>query len=323
MGARSKDLGWGAERVASNRRLDRLRQAELTNPPERVEATMGDHEARSSAPSDTATHDRADAMATRAGAASGEAVSRVYRDLVLPHLSANGGAPDWTRGLADSDLDAFCDLLAGADLAKALEFLDLTTERGVAFDGVLLGLLAGAARRLGHDWEYDRRPFAGVTVGMSRLQQALHHISARDPTRPLFVEDHGCALLAPCPGEQHTFGVLLLDTMMHRAGWRLRTLTDASGADLAHAVAGQWYDVIGLSASSPERLDDLERTIEAVRKSSKNREIKVIVGGHPFVANPDLGLRLNADAAPPDLPSAVRAAQRFVTRGRSTETEAM
>lgn len=250
-----------------------------------------------------------------AEAGSGGRVRRVYQDLVLPRLGASerfGDPMGAARGVSSADLDEFCALLSSQDVTTAISFLDAAAGRGVDFDGLLLGLLAGAARRLGQDWETDQLPFADVTVGMSRLQEALQHVSMSDPTRPVYVGSRGRALLAPCPGEQHNFGIMLLDSMFHRAGWDVCTLPEVSRERLANVAGASSFDIVGLSASSCDLLGELEETIRAVRTTSRNQSIRIVVGGAIFTDDPGLMDRVNADAAPADPRAAVSWADKVI-----------
>ena len=258
--------------------------------------------------------------------ASVSPVRRVYQDLVLPQLGASGQlgeSPGASRGVSPADLDDFCALLSSHDVASALSYLDAAAARGVDFDGLLLGLLAGAARRLGQEWETDQKPFADVTVGMSRLQEALQHVSMNDPTRPVYAGSRGRALLAPCPGEQHNFAIMLLDCMFHRAGWDVCTLMDVSRERLGDIAASSSFDVVGLSASSRDRVEELEETIRTVRAVSRNQNIRIVVGGVIFSDDPGLLDRVNADAAPSDLRAAVSWAEKVIVERQPELTLSM
>jgi MerR family transcriptional regulator, light-induced transcriptional regulator len=247
--------------------------------------------------------------------ASGGPVRRVYQDLVLPQLGASdrfGEESGAARSVSSSNLDDFCSLLSSNDVTGVIAYLDAAAARGVDFDGLLLGLLAGAAHRLGQEWETDRRPFADVTVGMSRLQEALQHVAMNDPTRPVYAGGRGRALLAPCPGEQHNFAIMLLDCMFHRAGWDVCTLMEASRERLGDIAASSPFDIVGLSASTRDHVAELEETIRTVRMKSKNQNIRVIVGGVIFTDDPGLMDRVNADAAPSDLRAAVSWAEKVI-----------
>ncbi|NJK90043.1 MAG: cobalamin B12-binding domain-containing protein [Myxococcales bacterium] len=84
---------------------------------------------------------------------------------------------------------------------------------------IFLDLLAPVARLLGDLWLIDLCTFTDVTIGLSRLQQLVRELA------PAFEDGHDLrgfghrALLAPAPGEQHTFGMHLVEEFLRRAGW--------------------------------------------------------------------------------------------------------
>jgi MerR family transcriptional regulator, light-induced transcriptional regulator len=256
--------------------------------------------------------------ATRSGA---NPVARVFHNLILPELSRAAQAESAAaerraagdKDITRNDVDTFCHLIANADFGRAVAFMNEASARGVEYDRLLLDLLAGAARRLGVQWERDERGFSEVTVGMSRLHQALQHLALNAPYQTAQLQTRGRALLAPCPGEQHNFGIMLLDSMFHRAGWELRTLPGVTNGQLGRIVGDSRFDVVGLSLSCDERLPQLEKAIATVRRETRNQNVIVLVGGRAFSNDPSLALRMGADAAPPDALAAVAAAELLTT----------
>jgi methanogenic corrinoid protein MtbC1 len=246
-------------------------------------------------------------------------VARVFHSLILPELSraaqneAAAALENTRQDITGEDIETFCELLAGADFGRAMAFLNAASERGVGYDRLLLELLTGAARRLGVQWECDDRPFSQVTVGMSRLHQALQQLALRAPFQTAQFQTRGRALLAPCPGEQHNFGIMILDSMFHRAGWELRTMPDVTNGQLGRIAGDSRFDVIGLSLSCEEQLPSLETAISTVRRQSRNQNVVILVGGRVFNSDPSLAARIGADAAPPDAMAAVAAAELLVT----------
>ncbi|MBX9757884.1 MAG: cobalamin B12-binding domain-containing protein [Beijerinckiaceae bacterium] len=217
------------------------------------------------------------------------------------------------QDITQDDIETFCELLASADFGRAMAFLNAASERGVGYDKLLLELLTGAARRLGVQWECDDRPFSQVTVGMSRLHQALQQLASRAPFQTAQFQTRGRALLAPCPGEQHNFGVMILDSVFHRAGWELRTMPGVTNGQLGRIAGDSRFDVIGLSLSCDEQLPILEKAIATVRRQSRNQNVVILVGGRVFHGDPSLAARIGADAAPQDATAAVAAAELLVT----------
>ncbi|MFN3892372.1 MAG: B12-binding domain-containing protein [Beijerinckiaceae bacterium] len=275
---------------------------------------MANLDARKLAPSRGADVD-SKAGETNSPAQGDTAVARVFRSLILPELkrgaqeTAHGELRGAEAALTDADTTAFCDLLTHGDFAQAMEFMNAALGRGVDYDTILMELLAGAARQLGLNWERDECGFGDVTVGMSRLHQVLQQLAMSAPFNPAQLQTRGRALLAPSPGEQHNFGIMMLDHFFHRAGWELRTIPGSTDGQLARITADSRFDVVGLSLSCDEHLPRLERAISMIRRESRNQSVVILVGGRVFTDDASLAIKIGADAAPPSAPAALVAAE--------------
>lgn len=186
-----------------------------------------------------------------------------------------------------SDVEELTRLILGHDVATAATFVQALRAQGMSADAICLDLLAPAARRLGDLWTDDRCNFTEVTIGLWRLQQVMRELSPPGEQRLDAPSADLRVLLAPAPGEQHTFGLMMVAEFFRRAGWDVQDETPNDRGSLVAAVRADTFDVIGLSASCEDRLDELAVTIRAVRRASSNRHIGVLVGGPLFVAHPE------------------------------------
>jgi methanogenic corrinoid protein MtbC1 len=170
----------------------------------------------------------------------------------------------------------------------------------VTLEKLYLDLFAFLARRLGQLWTEDLCSFADVTVGLVRLQRLVREYSpafmpsveGRDPRRS--------ALLIPVPGEQHTFGLVMVAEFFLRAGWEVHSDPMISADELSSTVRNRWFAVAGISVGNDDRLDGVAALIRRVRKDSCNRGIGVMVGGRIFTEKPELAGLVGADATATD-----------------------
>ena len=116
-------------------------------------------------------------------------------------------------------IDEFVQLLLTDELEVAYAYIDSVRVRGVSLSAVYLELLAPAARMLGELWEEDRVSFADVTVALCRLHDVMRNLSASQPPATDTLPQGRRALLVPMPGEQHTFGLVMVADFFRRAGW--------------------------------------------------------------------------------------------------------
>ncbi|NKC33819.1 cobalamin B12-binding domain-containing protein [Falsiroseomonas selenitidurans] len=235
-------------------------------------------------------------------------LARTLETEVIPRLVLSRQAPN-TPAYIDSptgsapqaeDVSVLAGLAMRGDLAGALGYVGALTARGMRLDVIYLSLLAPVARRLGEMWEEDRCDFTAVTIGLCCLQQVVLENS------PAFQPRHGRTqpdrrvLLAPAPGEQHSFGLLMVGEFFRRQGWEVSSGTGASIKELAALVRRQWFAAIGFSLASEDRLEILAAAIREIRRASRNPRIGVLVGGRAFQARPELAALVGADATAAD-----------------------
>ena len=259
------------------------------------------------------------------GPPSAEVLDKLIEAEIIPRLmlTTRDAVPDETgaeledeiSSLFDSaHIDAFARRAVTSDSDALVASVNALLDDGVPHEDVLLKLLAPAARRLGKMWDEDSCDFADVTIGLMKLHRVLERVNADGPSA---MGAGGCSprvLLAPAPGEQHVFGVVMVGEFFSRSGWRVRCETAAEDDALIESAAQEHYDVVGLSASADANLKRLRTLIKKLRAASMNPELVIMVGGQIF--NEDVGLarRIGADATAADGVRAVVTAERMVHR---------
>lgn len=191
------------------------------------------------------------------------------------------------------------------DTGLATSYVETLHDKGTPVEILYLQLLAPAARHLGELWTDDNCTFTEVTVGLMRLQQVMRALSPAFQGESATPDQDHRILLTPVPGEQHSFGLFMVAEFFHRAGWHVCSGPLASMDELADAVHGQWFAVAGLSVSSEAKLEELVAAIRAIRRTSLNRAIGIMVGGQIFSEHPEMAAMVGADATAGDSQRAV------------------
>jgi methanogenic corrinoid protein MtbC1 len=206
------------------------------------------------------------------------------------------------------EVDKFTALILSQDTDAAVRHVEALSTQGTSVERVYLELLAPTARRLGEFWDADLVDFTEVTIGVGRLQQVLRAFSTAFQREPSNRGSGRHALLIPTPGEQHSFGLVMVSEFFRRAGWDVWSGAVRSTADVVSIVRSEWFAVIGFSLSCEARLDDLASCIRAVRRASHNRSIGILVGGKVFVDHPDFVALIGADGTADDARQAAKRA---------------
>ncbi len=214
--------------------------------------------------------------------------------------------------IGQSDIEEFAKVVVKEDDHVINAYIKALRARNISVEELFLDLLAPTARHLGDLWVEDRCSFAEVTMGLGRLQQVLRWLS-RDF---VYGEDNKGpgrrALLVPAPGEQHTFGIFIVAEFLRRASWDVATTSPRSNEDIASTVNKEWFAIVGLSLGNELGLARLEKAIKRIRKSSRNEDVAVMVGGPVFIEHPEYCELIGADATAQDAEQTVSEAENLL-----------
>lgn len=235
-----------------------------------------------------------------------DALARAIEYEIIPRLMrAHRQSPDCSLPngvgspqVSQEEIDTFTSMVIEPTESVVQAQIDYMRRRGISVEDLYLKLLTPVARRLGELWEQDLCSFSDVTIGLGRLQQVLRNLG------------HSCGdgmdrqakglsiLLAPCPGEQHSFGLAMVGEFFRRAGWQVKG--GVATIDAVALVSSENFDVIGLSLGTDVLRAEMAKCIQEVRAASRNPGLLVLVGGPAFLANPGLVSELRADAMAAD-----------------------
>ncbi|HQU03880.1 MAG TPA: cobalamin-dependent protein [Acidocella sp.] len=209
-------------------------------------------------------------------------------------------------------VEAFVDLIVADDMEQVRAVADRMIVMGGGRDALLTDLLAPAARCLGARWERDICDFTTVTLGVFRLDQIMKETESVSAMAIANVGFDRRILLIPAPGEQHNFGLNMVADVFRDGGWSVSTACAVSGREMVQLVAGEWFDMVGISVMTDRALKGLAENIQAARKASCNRKLCIMVGGRAVLGQPERDRPLNADLIAQDPQEALGKANVFL-----------
>jgi methanogenic corrinoid protein MtbC1 len=211
-----------------------------------------------------------------------------------------------------ADVTALAAIVMQGDAAAAADFLAALRARSLPLERIYLEVLAPVARHLGDLWLADRCDFTSVTIGLCCLQQLVLENSPSFGPRPGRRGADRRVLLAPTPGEQHSFGLLMVGEFFRRQGWDVHSATGAPAREMVAMLRQQWFSMVGLSLSCDSRIEPLAEVIREIRRASRNPHVGVLVGGKAFLDRPELAALVGADATAADGQQAVLKAETLL-----------
>jgi methanogenic corrinoid protein MtbC1 len=255
---------------------------------------------------------QSDAQACELAEDAIQKLSELYPRAPEDAENARGIGDNRPDGVAPEDVVEFSRLILKRDTADAFAFMEQLRDRGASEEALYLDLLAPTARRLGDLWVADLCDFTEVTIGLGRLQHAMHELSFDFHRHALNMSQQRRILLLPAPGEQHTMGLLMVGEFFRRSGWDVWSAPWSSRDDMLAMVQHQWFPVVGLSISCDRHLDELTRGIQRIRKESRNESVGIMVGGPLVLDHPEVVARVGADATATDARDAAVQAEKLL-----------
>ena len=240
--------------------------------------------------------------------------SEIIPRLMVAHASvAPRAAPtDGAMAITATEIEALAPLALQVEADELLAHVEGVLARGISVDTVMVDLLAPTARLLGEYWEEDRCDFIDVTMALWRLQEVVHEIADRAPTDRRRASGGYRALFASMPGDQHSFGTVVIDELFRRDGWVTDRMSEVETTDLLRRVSAEWFDMVGLTISCDGHIPNLTAIIAALRNVSRNPHVCVMVGGRIFSADPALATTVGADGTARDARLALSVARDLV-----------
>ncbi len=211
-------------------------------------------------------------------------------------------------------LGEFIRALLAPEEERVTRFVERLLEAGATPQGVFEDLFTPAARLLGQFWETDDCSFYEVTVGTGRIQRMVRELSHRFLADRSFPGSSGRILLGCAPGEQHSLGLAILAEFFVRDGWDVHLTTGVGSDGLLDKVRESEYNCVGLSVSAIDKAAVLKREIQMIRQVSRNRDIRILVGGNIITTDPGEARRVGADGYALDAAGAVHEARRLMAQ---------
>ena len=243
-------------------------------------------------------------------------LSRIVSNEIVPRLARLHR--DFLRDTdiaspSEDEIVELAHLVLSPDLQSAAAYVTALRERGLLMETLFIELLQPAAQYLGTMWDNDECDFVDVTLGVGQLQKLLAVFNCTIDLPA--VGEKRRVLLLHTPGEQHSFGLAMVEKLHRAAGWDVTLATDLSVESVSEAVAKDWYAVAGISLSNQRHLNELICCVSSIRQKSRNPAIGIMVGGPHFIKYPELAHDIGADATASSATTAVLLTQKLFDIG--------
>lgn len=200
-------------------------------------------------------------------------------------------------------------LLAG-QRSRARDLILNAVAVNVPVAELYLHVFQPALREIGRLWQANRISTAQEHYASAATQWIMSQLDSYLPRS----RHRGRNFLCTCVGgETHAIGIRMVCDFFDMDGWQTFYLGADTPADAIVTEAVQRRaDVVGISAAMLIHLDAVASLIRALRREPALPNLRIMVGGRPFLLAPNLHQRLGADATGIDAQQAVQNANALL-----------
>jgi methanogenic corrinoid protein MtbC1 len=134
------------------------------------------------------------------------------------------------------------------------------------------------ARDMGDLWCVDQLSFAGVTIGVSRLQAMMRALGPNWASDGATQNENASILLIVPQEVYHTLGAIVLSSQLRRKGFSVKLILGGKPEDIANRLILTKFEAVFISSSAGETLESLRHIIDVIRTSYKD-PCPIVVGG--------------------------------------------
>lgn len=251
--------------------------------------------------SQATVHDICSVVESAAPAMSAADLDRLHGSL------RRGASKAATSPSASAPLGAiettYLGLLLLGDRTGAVALMHRCVSEGMDPSKILLGILEPVQREVGRRWAQGHisviQEHFCTSVTKSVMRDLRPESSAKERRDQRLLAVHA-------PGSLHHVGLRMVTDVLEGRGWGTTYVDDdVTAATLIELLTLHQPDVLLMSASMPHQIPYMRALMETVRQCPLARNVKIVVGGRPFVVAPALADAIGADGWAPDAHSAV------------------
>ena len=216
---------------------------------------------------------------------------------------------------------AYLDHVLRGERDAAVDIVLDEVARGTDAQDILLDVLQPVQIEIGRLWEQGRASVAHEHLCTAVTQLCMSMLWPRLNAGA----SHGdrTVVATSVGGEAHEIGIRIVADLLKRDGWRTFYLgASVPASDVVSMLVEQRADVLAVSATMAGHVPGVRRLIDAVREEPRCADVKVVVGGRPFMVAPRLAKAVGADGLATDATEAVEVCNALVSQvGRHAATD--
>ena len=200
--------------------------------------------------------------------------------------------------------------LTNMEREKAVEYILDLVEKGISIEDVYLKIFQNVQYEIGRLWQLNEISIAQEHYATSITQLIMSQLYPK-----IFTSyKKGKKSLTTCIGDElHELGIRMVADLLELNGWDTIHLgSNTPAAEILNILEDKKIDLLAISVTLPDQLEESKDLISAVRKNEKLSQLKIIVGGKLFMQNDNLWQKIGADGFARDAKEAVKVADSLL-----------
>lgn len=202
---------------------------------------------------------------------------------------------------------AYIDALLQGERHRASQLILEAVKNGASIKAIYLDVFQRSQYEIGRLWMTNH-----ISVAQEHYCTAATQLIMSQLYPYIFsTEKIGRRLIATCiGGELHEIGMRMVTDFFEMDGWDTYYMgANTPTNTILQTLDERQPDILGISATMTFHIQAVEDLIARVREKNTEKPLKILVGGYPFLRNPELWQKVGADGFGANASEAIQISQ--------------
>lgn len=208
------------------------------------------------------------------------------------------------------DAKQYLDFLLKGKRIKAQDLIEAVVKKGIPISSLYENIFKVTQHEIGLLWQNNI-----ITVAQEHYCTAATQSIMSTLYPYIFTAEKKERKMLACSvsGDLHELGIRMLADLFEMDGWDTYYMgANMPEADIIRALSEQQPQLLAISATMPFHISKVESLIKQIRSNTSQDNVKIMVGGYPFLLVQDLWLKVGADAFAASAKEAVTIANNLI-----------
>lgn len=192
-----------------------------------------------------------------------------------------------------NEVSSYLDYLLNGKRQMANALVNELIQNGVSIKNIYQDIFQVSQYEVGRLWQCNKITVAHEHYCTAATQQIMSGLY-----QYIFNMDRNGKTLVACSisGELHEMGIRMVADYFEMEGWDTYYLgTNLPEKQIENYLIEYNADVLALSVTLPLHISKAAALIDKIKTNPSTQHVKIMVGGYPFINNPELWQRVSAD----------------------------